>query len=180
MKTRESRWANQWLVLTDKGLGASQEEERIRSCLPMVISVCTRFHRRTEDDLQVGLMGLIRAARTWIPERASFPTHAYNCIRNEINHLVDRETTKKRSGGPHGSGVEVVVSREQNPADTAQVMLDSRELMGCFSAPQMELVGEWMGGKSLADMGRERGVTRARMCHRWKECLDKGREFFGL
>jgi RNA polymerase sigma factor (sigma-70 family) len=176
---KEAAWAHPWLRFTDKGLGDSQEEQRIKSCLPMVISVCTRFKRKTEDDLQVGLMGLVKAAQTYDPSRkASFATHAYNCIRNEINHVLDRETTKKRTGKPSSKPVEVLVSREPNPAYAVEMKLDAKRVMHRFMPADRVVVRGYMAGKSLTEVGRELGVTRARTYQRFHRCLERGREFF--
>lgn len=177
---KDAAWATQWLHSTEKGLGSTEEERRIKSCLRMVIRWCGRFRRRTEDDLQTGLIGLIHAARTYSPSRqASWPTHANNCIRNELSHALERAAAKKRTAKFSDQPVEVLISKEPNPAYAAEMKLDARRVMWRFLPADRVVMRGYMAGKSLTDVGRELGVTRARTYQRFHRCIEKGREFFG-
>jgi RNA polymerase sigma factor (sigma-70 family) len=175
---KEAAWATQWLRFTDKGLGDSKEEQRIKSCLPMVVSWCARFKRRTEDDLQTGLIGLIHAARTYTPGRASWPTHANNCIRNELSHALERAKAKKRTGTFSDQPVEVLVSREPNPAYSAQVRLDAQRVRRLFKGPDAYVVKHYCLGQTMSEVGKGLGVSQKMASLRWIRSLERGRELF--
>lgn len=66
-------------------------------------SVAKRFlHRGKQygleyDDLfQIAAIGLIKAAKTWDPERGKFSTHAVTVMQNEIRMELDKAPRFKR------------------------------------------------------------------------------------
>ena len=74
-------------------------EEMVCDNLPLVYWVVSKFYptyRRDEDLVQVGMLGLCKAADTWDEDRSKFSTYAIRVIRNEIR--MELGSRKKRKG----------------------------------------------------------------------------------
>lgn len=93
----------------------------------LVLAVANRYKRlpqQEEDDLiQLGLIGLVQAARTYDPARhPSFSTHATLLIRREMDHRSVRPMARRAA-----AGVRVVSFQAAPPSDAGDdLSLDTR------------------------------------------------------
>lgn len=80
---------------------AEAETELVRRYLPLVRSLARPLYLagwETEDFLQEGTLGLIRAIRTCDPERApSFGAYAKTCVYHKLSQAVTRNLRRKNS-----------------------------------------------------------------------------------
>ena len=51
-----------------------------------------------DEYFDVGMIGLVKAGRTYTEEKGKFTTYAYRCIANEINAERRKQSTNKRQG----------------------------------------------------------------------------------
>lgn len=71
------------------GGGNLDKEQLIIDNMNLVYSVIRKYYPtfiKDEDLIQVGKMGLCRAANSWIEEKGAFSSFAWLCIRNEIRN----------------------------------------------------------------------------------------------
>jgi RNA polymerase sigma factor for flagellar operon FliA len=87
----------------DSSNDPQEREKRIFEYLPLVKYIVGRLGVHptpgldTEDLFEVGVMGLIRAANSYLPDRnASFKTHAYHQIRGAILDEIRRHSPLSR------------------------------------------------------------------------------------
>lgn len=136
-----------------------------------------------EDVIQTGMMGLIRAALGYSPDRhIRFATYAWTCIRNYIHtwrqHLLHRSRNPELiplsldriiyAGSLLTLG-DVLPSREDVEA-VAQAHLElylmRRAAEGAGLARQYDMLLRHAGGETMAEIGRSLGVS--------KQAVDKG------
>ena len=136
-----------------------------------------------EDVIQTGMMGLIRAAQGYSPDRCiRFATYAWTCIRNHIHtwrqHLLHRSRTPELRplsldriiyDGSLLTLGDVLPSREDVEA-VAQAHLElylmRRAAEGAGLARQYDMLLRHAGGETMAEIGRSLGVS--------KQAVDKG------
>jgi RNA polymerase sigma factor (sigma-70 family) len=78
----------------------SNEEALVVKHTPLVVSIALKFKpippNDTDDLVSVGMIGLLKAIRTFEPERGfQFSTHASTVIRNEILRELGRVNANK-------------------------------------------------------------------------------------
>ena len=107
VKISETVFGNEWDDLTDEQLcqalqnGDRQAEELLAARCHRLVRSCARpyflYGGDSEDLMQEGMFGLIKAMREYRPDRdASFRTFASTCIRNRLLSVV-----KAAAGGKH-------------------------------------------------------------------------------
>jgi len=73
------------------------EEQLVHTHYGLVVSQAVRFSNNrslTEDYIQIGLIGLLKAIRNYDPEKSKFSTFATVCIRNEIFRYTRKNKPK--------------------------------------------------------------------------------------
>ena len=111
------------------------DDALIEANLPLVRSVAARFAGRaeTEDLVQVGSIGLIKAARSFDPARGTrFSTYAFCMIAGEIRHFLRYSRRTDLLGGVFADSAPADDDTEEEAlarAETAELMagLDESE-----------------------------------------------------
>jgi RNA polymerase sigma factor (sigma-70 family) len=159
-----------WLDRISKGLGESEEEQCIKSCLPMVLSIAKRFRKTDEDWLQMGVMVLVKAYKTWNREWM-FSTHAHHCLHNAFVDAIKWETRPKRIPPPREEYE--ALSREPSPSYLTEVKLDAQQAWKAI--PDREIVRQFLEGRSCVEIGRELGVCKQAIHQRVQKNLRQAR-----
>lgn len=125
-------------------------------------------HRDYDDMLQDGLVGIVRAAKTYDHARGKWSTYAVTAARNEINRVrgpeyrrrirgtarvVFRDIDRLEMKAPH-------LFSDGQDFDAAEV-LDVRELLARHATPRMAKAAELLlrRGMSLQEAAREMGCS---------------------
>ena len=147
------------MVVMANATEKERQTVRVEDHLGLVSSIVLKFIRKGEVEdselYSVGCLALVEAARTHDPSKSKFCTWAYRVVRNRIIDEV------KKSGR----------TKERSACDLS-LFADERESpMPVHMLPQMlgdtkvddstkMLVGHYIDGKSLAEIGRELGFSR--------------------
>lgn len=130
---------------------------RIEDHLGLVRAVVSKFHRggHIEDSelYSVGCVALVDARRTYDPERSKFCTWAMRLIRQRVIDECSRRRRESYSGE-----MDEFVDDEPNdlPVHLVPDLLKGHE----STEEGRMLVGHYMDGKSLAEIGREFGISK--------------------
>lgn len=135
-----------------------------------------------DDAIGEGMVGLMKAAVYYEPERgAQFSTFACNCIRQQIQNMVQRELREKNhviislddtisQGTMDRAGAKRWEDALESGADTeaeavAWVEEAVCQIMAKAGKPHYgQMLLENANGRTLEDIARERGVTKQRIC----------------
>lgn len=133
---------------------------RIEDHLGLVRAVVCKFHRgRFVEDSElfsVGCLALVEAQRTFDPTKSKFCTWATRLIQQRV---ID-EHRKKKKESPVDDTCEMRDIPEQKQ-EQLPVHLLSHILEGETPAEDRRmLVGHYLEGKSLAELGREFGISK--------------------
>lgn len=135
-----------------------RETVRVEDHLGLVSSIALKFVRKgdVEDSelYSIGCLALVEAAKTHDPSKSKFCTWAYRVVRNRIIDEV------KKSGR----------QRESSPGDLSSFADEREPAMPVHMIPEIlrgekdestrMLVEHYLDGKSLAEIGREFGLSR--------------------
>lgn len=135
-----------------------------------------------EDMAQEGMIGLLRAARSYKPDvGVSFSTYATKCIRNEIGSRLDELSREKRAGNRSHASIDQVVAHgdrrgEIHLGDVIPCGMDVEAEALAITMEEirnlLEQIGqrEWYecllrktNGETLAEIGKSKGVTKQRI-----------------
>lgn len=161
------------LVAEHVGLATAIARKRSRSVIPKL------------DREQFGCLGLIRAAKSYRPEKGEFENLACRCIRSAI---IDAE--RAEAGGMIRVGLRSVRASVERGEDVRRPVrlfgeiedLDSwlvgslvkspvedrdeiETAMGCLSNKERSIVmGYWIDGKTMKQVGEAVGLSEAGVC----------------
>lgn len=114
-----------------------------------------------DDDLiQVGMLGLIRAADTWDESRAKFSTWAYRCILDDIKLELKRRIESTSLSLDYNDTEESNTTMLDHIVGDTDVDLSPLMTYGVdLSDREMEVLGYVINGGKVTDLANEQGVS---------------------
>ncbi|MCL5981814.1 MAG: sigma-70 family RNA polymerase sigma factor [Firmicutes bacterium] len=168
-------------------------EEKFKEYLPLVRNLASRYrgeHAEADDLFQVGCLGLLKALRSFAPERGvAFTTYAVPVIAGEIKMYLRGQGPLKYSRAQKMQAVRlkrlqeelgVSLGRQPTLGDLAQVSgLEREEVLMALEAlrPPLSLDGEPVGRLMPAVCGEaEAVVDRVALCEMLAELPERERQ----
>lgn len=141
-----------------------------------------RERRDEEDVLQIGMIGLCKAAATFDPGKGfTFSTYALRCIENEIRMYANYE--RRRRAERLGPRLEQNVSKDDECADltladfvpsiedvdSAMALMSLKDtITRCAPGKDGEILRMHLDGMEQKDIGRRVGVSQSLVSRRIK------------
>lgn len=150
-----------WLQLTVMADSNHERRDTIRveDHLGLVGSIVLKFVRKGEVEdselYSVGCLALVEAAKTHDPSKSKFSTWAYRVVRNRV---LDEFKKSRRSRESSSCNLSMLADdfRESFPVHMVSDMIGGEERDDFTKM----LVEHYIEGKSLAEIGREFGISR--------------------
>lgn len=158
---------------------SNHEHQLVTENLNLVYRVLGRYVQRGQcigvyawDDLvQIGRMGLCKAAQEYKPGRCGFPTYAYRIIQNEIvDAFVRANREKARMGPQYEDGMEVACIQEPNELEDN--LLEAKSRMTGVAVYGVDAILKMAKGYTSREIGKEYGVS----CHVVTAWISKARK----
>lgn len=163
------------------------KQELIEDNMKLVYFVLNRYYpnfANDEDLIQVGMLGLCRAADLWDGESSKFSTYACNSIRNTIiNEFA------KRSRNISGISLETQLSSENGEFELSTIIpsedvdfdtpIDYERFKSQLTKTELEILAYLSNGLSQVEIGNMRGVTSNAINYHVRRIRRKWREYNG-
>ena len=165
---------------------ASELHPLIEENVGLAWSVALRWRRSgldVEDLAQVGMLGLMKAARAFDPERGQFSTFATWWIRSAIGRAAEKAL---RPGGLARLDAldREAVDDADGPADDMIAVETAAAVWGAVDAlPEKDrevIRARFEEGVSQSRIGERLGVTRTRAYQREKRAVERLREMLAV
>ena len=153
--------------------------ERNIKLVPYALKYCAWKHLGSyEDAFQVGCIGLMRAARQYNPEKGSFGSFAFLCIRHEIAREHRATQTRRELANTLALSLDAPINdlegsktlldlcgRDQDMEADALARIDTaramEQAMRYVQEQEREMLRLMRQGLNMAEVGRKLGCTRA-------------------
>lgn len=146
-------------------------EKFITDNLKLVHAVCQKFAGEYDDLFQIGCIGLIKAARTFDPDKGyAFSSYATRVIRNEILMSLRRKRPDTISlCEPIGEDDTITLQDTiAGDDDTETSVIDYEEmryktdlLKSLLSPKYLTVLNGYLAGTRQIDIAREMGISRS-------------------
>ena len=170
------------------------ENELVEKNMGLVYYIARSFQKSTtggieyDDLVQEGMVGLVKAARTFDESRGFlFSTYAGNCIQKEILAYMKRQRKHKRSisinqdiRGFQGVPVEEALGFCQKEYENVWKRDLLERCMGVLDQNQRKIVLLYYGkGLKQTEISKQLGISQAQVCRIIKKSLEKMRKILG-
>ena len=170
-----------------KSLPVKTEQDRlVVSNLGLVVKMCQKITGGYDDDsIQNGMLGLIRAANTFEPERGfRFSTYACRCIwsaivgpynvdrrRNPPMRSLDSTVLNETLAGRLGLPPDDAVRNERRVSEREQL---TKALQAMDEVDRACVIARYIRGEKLKTIGERWGITKERARQRINRGLREG------
>lgn len=170
------------------------ENELVEKNMGLVYYIARSFQKSTtggieyDDLVQEGMVGLVKAARTFDESRGFlFSTYAGNCIQKEILAYMKRQRKHKRSisinqdiRGFQGVPVEEILGYSQKEYENVWKRDLLERCIRSLNQSQREIVLLYYGkGLKQKEIAKQLGISQGQVCRIIKRCLEKMRKILG-
>lgn len=172
------------------------ENELVEKNMGLVYYIARSFQKSTtggieyDDLVQEGMVGLVKAARTFDESRGFlFSTYAGNCIQKEILAYMKRQRKHKRSisinqdiRGTDGDGapMEEILGYSQKEYENVWKRDLLERCIRSLNQSQREIVLLYYGkGLKQKEIAKQLGISQGQVCRIIKRCLEKMRKILG-
>ncbi|MDE6302736.1 MAG: sigma-70 family RNA polymerase sigma factor [Clostridia bacterium] len=140
------------------------ENEILTTYSPLVKSIARSFYVIGEDEdlIQMGMIGLMRAVRTYNADSsAAFKTYASHCIRNTITDAVRKQNALPDSDSLDGL---LLPSDEQEPerifieGETSQLLFDA--ISSVLNERELSVLRLFLDAMSYAEISEKLGMEK--------------------
>jgi RNA polymerase sigma factor (sigma-70 family) len=163
------------------------KQQLIEDNMKLVYFVIQRYypkHIHNEDIVQIGMVGLCKAAEKYDSEKGQFSTYATKCIRTEIraefrrwSKQIDTLSLNREYPGIDGEPVEL---QDFIVGDTDVDYVDSKYFYSKLTPLQQRIVELKQYGLNGAEIGRELGYCKEYIrqqlrliSHKWIKYMEK-------
>lgn len=140
------------------------ENEILTTYAPLAKSIARSFYVIGEDEdlIQMGMIGLMRAVRTYNAESsAAFKTYASHCIRNTIT-----DTVRKQSSLPDSDSINnmLIPSDEKEPerifieGETSKLLFDA--ISSVLNERELSVLRLFLDAMSYAEISEKLGIEK--------------------
>lgn len=168
------------------------ENELVEKNMGLVYYIAHSFQNSTgleyDDLVQEGMVGLVKAARTFDESRGFlFSTYAGNCIQKEILAYMKRQRKHKRDisinqdiRGTDGAPMEEILGYSQKEYENVWKRDLLERCIRSLNQSQREIVLLYYGkGLKQKEIAKQLGISQGQVCRIIKRCLEKMRKILG-
>lgn len=164
-----------------------QQEQLVEENMNLVYFTIARYYpqcRGNDDIIQIGMMGLCKAAKLYDESKGAFSTYAIRKIRGEICGEFRKETRRIKTisldsecNTTHG---EAVTLQEFIVGDEDEGYVDLTPLHKALSPQQRAVFDLLQQGLTLVTIGKQLGISHQRVNQllriiqkKWSKIMDK-------
>jgi RNA polymerase sigma factor (sigma-70 family) len=172
---------------------ASERDRLVLENMPLVAMVCQRVLCRgkpTDDMIQTGMIGLIKAAKVFDPGRGfKFSTLAYRCIWVALAQEYSLQKRRERVNVTTTNAPETIPDKATvQPVESAQ--LSERQLLNreqisialnhMRESDRVAVLAKYGRDETLHQIGQRWGITKQRVSQRIRRGIREARHKMGL
>jgi RNA polymerase sporulation-specific sigma factor len=147
-----------------------QQQQLVEDNMNLVYFTIARYYPRhigDEDIIQIGMVGLCRAATSYDDSKGQFSTYAIVKIRSAISYEFRKDNKRVKTisldGDRDAEHGDVYTLQELVAGDVDEGYVDVKPMYQVLDVRQREIFDLLRQGKNMAEIGRIMGVSHQRI-----------------